>query len=263
MTPPPAGFGRFQGSRPEKAGQVEFIVILSFVNPCIQNSPFWCVVSIAARGETFGIDFPVASPTMRGSVPGACVAPAPSPRGGLLSAAGPGAGGRGPALQTEAACWVSTLRFVLRTFPWSFPKEASKPVTTTQHSLSIQESPAEPVVLEEPVPSPGGPEWKQPSTRPNIEESRCGARERGSASGRSSASDSGRSQGTASGTPGQSSACSHDSDFESSRAVRHFHIDLPQELLECGARGHSLLQTPGPAPADRGVMRRMALGMAQ
>ncbi|KAI4549908.1 hypothetical protein MG293_002238 [Ovis ammon polii] len=143
------------------------------------------------------------------------------------------------------------------------PQEASKPVTTTQHSLSIQESPAEPVVLEEPVPSPGGPEWKQPSTRPNIEESRCGARERGSASGRSSTSDSGRSQGTASGTPGQSSACSHDSDFESSRAVRHFHIDLPQELLECGARGHSLLQTPGPAPADRGVMRRMALGMAQ
>ncbi|KAI4580400.1 hypothetical protein MJT46_001768 [Ovis ammon polii x Ovis aries] len=143
------------------------------------------------------------------------------------------------------------------------PQEASKPVTTTQHSLLIQESPAEPVVLEEPVPSPGGPEWKQPSTRPNIEESRCGARERGSASGRSSTSDSGRSQGTASGTPGQSSACSHDSDFESSRAVRHFHIDLPQELLECGARGHSLLQTPGPAPADRGVMRRMALGMAQ
>ncbi|XP_069459098.1 ankyrin repeat and MYND domain-containing protein 1 isoform X14 [Ovis canadensis] len=143
------------------------------------------------------------------------------------------------------------------------PQEASKPVTTTQHSLSIPESPAEPVVLEEPVPAPGGPEWKQPSTRPNIEESRCGARERGSASGRSSASDSGRSQGAASGTPGQSSACSHDSDFESSRAVRHFHIDLPQELLECGARGHSLLQTPGPAPADRGIMRRMALGMAQ
>ncbi|XDB48092.1 hypothetical protein AB1E18_001675 [Capra hircus] len=141
------------------------------------------------------------------------------------------------------------------------PQEASKPVTTTQHSLSIPESPAEPVVLEEPVPA--GPEWKQPSTRLNIEESRRGARERGSASGRSSTSDSGRSQGAALGTPGQSSACSHDSDFESSRAVRHFHIDLPQELLECGARGHSLLQTPGPAPADRGVMRRMALGMVQ
>ncbi|XP_052494146.1 ankyrin repeat and MYND domain-containing protein 1 [Budorcas taxicolor] len=143
------------------------------------------------------------------------------------------------------------------------PQEASKPVTTTQHSLSIPESPAEPVVLEEPVPAPGGPEPKQSSTRPNIEESCRGAREWGSTSGRSSTSDSGRSQGAASGTPGQSSACSHDSDFESSRAVRHFHIDLPQELLECGAWGHSLLQTPGPAPTDRGVMRRMALGMVQ
>ncbi|XP_040087936.1 ankyrin repeat and MYND domain-containing protein 1 [Oryx dammah] len=143
------------------------------------------------------------------------------------------------------------------------PQEASKPVTTTQRSLSILESPAEPVVLEEPVPVPGSPERKQSSARPNIEESRRGARERGSTSGRSSTSDSGRSWGTASGTPGRSSACSHDSDFESCRAVRHFHIDLPQELLECGARGHSLLRTPGPAPADRGVMRRMALGMVQ
>ena len=83
MTPPPAGFGRFQGSRQEKAGQVEFIVILSFVNPCIQNSPFWCVISIAAHGETFGIDFPVASPTMRGvcawSLRGASLVPALGP----------------------------------------------------------------------------------------------------------------------------------------------------------------------------------------
>uniref|UniRef100_A0A8C6D2E1 Ankyrin repeat and MYND domain containing 1 n=1 Tax=Moschus moschiferus TaxID=68415 RepID=A0A8C6D2E1_MOSMO len=66
------------------------------------------------------------------------------------------------------------------------PQEASKPVTTTQRSLSISESLAEPVVLE-----------------------------------------------------------------------------MPQELLECGARGHSLLQTPGPGPADQGIMRRMALGMVQ
>ncbi|XP_059741265.1 ankyrin repeat and MYND domain-containing protein 1 isoform X3 [Bos taurus] len=142
-------------------------------------------------------------------------------------------------------------------------QEASKPITTTQRSLSIPESPAEPVVLEEPVPAPGGPERKQSSARPNIEESRRGARERGSTSGRSSASDSGHSRGAASGTLCRSSACSNDSDFESGRAVRHFRIDLPQELLECSAQGHSLLQTPGPAPADQGIMRRMALDMVQ
>lgn len=199
-----------------------------------------------------------------GSVPGACVAPAWSPRWGLLSAAGPGAkGGVGRPCRRRQLAWVSTLCFVLRTFSRSFPKEASKPITTTQRSLSIPESPAEPVVLEEPVPAPGGPERKQSSARPNIEESRRGARERGSTSGRSSASDSGHSRGAASGTLCRSSACSNDSDFESGRAVRHFRIDLPQELLECSAQGHSLLQTPGPAPADQGIMRRMALDMVQ
>uniref|UniRef100_A0AAA9RZW5 Ankyrin repeat and MYND domain containing 1 n=2 Tax=Bos TaxID=9903 RepID=A0AAA9RZW5_BOVIN len=64
-------------------------------------------------------------------------------------------------------------------------QEASKPITTTQRSLSIPESPAEPVVLE-----------------------------------------------------------------------------LPQELLECSAQGHSLLQ-PGPRTCDQGIMRRMALDMVQ
>ena len=192
------------------------------------------------------------------------MAPAWSPRWGLLSAAGPGAkGGVGRPCRWRRLAWVSTLYFVLKTFSRSFPKEASKPITTTQRSLSIPESPAEPVVLEEPVPAPGGPERKQSSARPNIEESRRGARERGSTSGRSSASDSGHSRGAASGTLCRSSACSNDSDFESGRAVRHFRIDLPQELLECSAQGHSLLQTPGPAPADRGIMRRMALDMVQ
>ncbi|XP_070319771.1 ankyrin repeat and MYND domain-containing protein 1 isoform X6 [Odocoileus virginianus] len=143
------------------------------------------------------------------------------------------------------------------------PQEASKPVTTIQRSLSISESPVEPVVLEEPVTAPGGPERKQSSARPNIEEGRRGARERGSTSGRSSASDSERSGALASGTLGRSSACSDGSDFESGRAMRHFRIDLPPQLLECGARGHSLLQTPGPGPADRGTMRRMALRMVQ
>ncbi|CAI9152664.1 unnamed protein product [Rangifer tarandus platyrhynchus] len=143
------------------------------------------------------------------------------------------------------------------------PQEASKPVTTTQRSLSISESPVEPVVLEEPVMAPGGPEGKQSFARPNIQEGRRGARERGSTSERSSASDSERSGAMASGTLGRSSACSNDSDFESGRAMRHFRIGLPPQLLECGARGHSLLQTPGPGPADRGPMRRMALRMVQ
>ncbi|OWK05552.1 hypothetical protein Celaphus_00002827 [Cervus elaphus hippelaphus] len=112
------------------------------------------------------------------------------------------------------------------------PQEASKPVTTTQRSLSISESPVEPVVLEEPVMAPGGPERKQSSARPNIADSRRGAQERGSTSGRSSASDSERSRAMASGTPGRSSACSNDSDFESGRAMHHFRIDLPPQLLE-------------------------------
>ena len=176
---------------------------------------------------------------------------------------GPGAWAPGPALQTEAAYCVSARRFVLRTFSWSFPKEASKPVTTTQRSLSISESPVESVVLEEPVVAPGGPERKQSSARPNIEEGRRGARERGSTSGRSSASDSARSRATASGTLGRSSACSNDSDLESGRAMRHLRIDLPPQLLERGARGHSLLRAPGPGPADPGTMRRMALRMVQ
>ncbi|KAB0338939.1 hypothetical protein FD754_024239, partial [Muntiacus muntjak] len=141
--------------------------------------------------------------------------------------------------------------------------EASKPATTTQRSLSILESPVEPVVLEEPVMAPGGLERKQSSARPNIEEGRRGAQERGSTSGRSSASDSERSRAMASGTLGRSSACSNDSDFESGRAMHHFRIDLPPQLLECGAQGHSLLQTPGAGPADRGTMRRMALRMVQ
>ncbi|XP_065773263.1 ankyrin repeat and MYND domain-containing protein 1 isoform X4 [Muntiacus reevesi] len=143
------------------------------------------------------------------------------------------------------------------------PQEASKPATTTQRSLSILESPVEPVVLEEPVMAPGGLERKQSSARPNIEEGRRGAQERGSTSGRSSASDSERSRAMASGTLGRSSACSNDSDFESGRAMHHFRIDLPPQLLECGAQGHSLLQTPGAGPADRGTMRRMALRMVQ
>lgn len=190
-----------------------------------------------------------------GGVPGACGSASPIPARGLLNAAGPGAGAAaGGCRPRRRLAGSSTLRFVLGRFLGPFPKGSFEaPVTTTQHSLSVQECPAEAVVLEEPVPS--GDEWKRPA-RPNIER-RCGALGRaGSGVWEGSASDSG-SQGTASGLWPELGLQPRLDQVQPGRAP--FPHRPAAGAAGCGA-GLACCRPRALAPADRGVMRRMGAG---